>query len=675
MATIEKPHKIMPWHEDVRGTQVLPIIDLDDDVLRVEAGPGTGKTFGLVKRVQRLLHPEGLNLSGDKVLVVAFNRVIAKQLHKEIEKGLENIPHNGNPEIQTIHALCLKVIGSEFRIILPHEREAMIYDVLVEFAQIRRKYRKYDNAEQALKNHEAGHNREIELWQAVQRWLTRHHAQLISELPSLLLDKIQGGDFSDEIYSHVIVDEFQDLTPGEQKLVYKFKASSGKLLALGDPRQSIYHFRGNDKDGLSKIENLITPAGSPIRNITMTECQRCPQDIVTAANQLMGLYDSKPMIPGNQNNANLHVVVWKSYEAESKGMAKAIVDNIRAHPKANGHLTHLAMVTRRQFGYRLREDIKRIDPSLKVDLSFSESLLESWTVREAFIFFCLLFDPDAPTWRAWLGYKNSSDGKKYKAPNRNAGAYLKILSMHSDLINDVVVQQIAREIKKPIGSGGENIWARAKRYVELKTQMRWDGIEPLSLLEEIFNADRWGGNLVADSEIAKLDMELILTKSCGICREIQTVGRIIGAKEQLKEVARRLRYQIATREPFLPEENSDIQVSTLWGAKGVTADHVYVIGLCNEAIPGTRREEYPGSDNDFKEEQRRLFYVSITRSKKTLVLSRANSITPNQAKKLGFDVNGTGQFRVVLNMSTFLRDIIKYLPEYVKGEDWPGCST
>ena len=71
---------IMPWHENIRGTQVFPIIDLDDNIIRVEAGPGTGKTFGLIRRVQRILHPLGLNVPGGRVLVVAFNRVIAKQL-------------------------------------------------------------------------------------------------------------------------------------------------------------------------------------------------------------------------------------------------------------------------------------------------------------------------------------------------------------------------------------------------------------------------------------------------------------------------------------------------------------------------------------------------------------------------------------------------------------------
>jgi superfamily I DNA/RNA helicase len=52
-------------------------------------------------------------------------------------------------------------------------------------------------------------------------------------------------------------------------------------------------------------------------------------------------------------------------------------------------------------------------------------------------------------------------------------------------------------------------------------------------------------------------------------------------------------------------------VATLWGAKGVTAEHVYILGVCEEGIPGERRDEYPGTEADYMEEQRRLFYVSI----------------------------------------------------------------
>ncbi|MCK4731291.1 MAG: DEAD/DEAH box helicase, partial [Methanophagales archaeon] len=339
-------------------------------------------------------------------------------------------------------------------------------------------------------------------------------------------------------------------------------------------------------------------------------------------------------------------------------MAKAIVDNIHAHPQDNDHLAHLAMVTRRHFGYMLREEIYKLDPNLKIDLSFSESLLETWAVREAFLYFCLLVDPDAPTWRAWLGYQNSADGKNFKAPKRNADAYLKFLTAFNDEITEAAVQQLANNPTKPAGKGGSKLWERAKRFVELKRQLQWEGEEALSLLKEIFDANRWDVDQSPEPETVRLDMELLLTKACDICQELQSDNLESTAQEQLKEVARRLRYQIATREPFVPDETSDLQVATMWGAKGVTADHVYVIGLCEEAIPGTRREEYPGTDSEFMEEQQRLFYVTITRSKKTLVLSRAKSIARGQAKQLGLQVSGGNIHRADLNMSPFLRVII-----------------
>lgn len=191
--------------------------------------------------------------------------------------------------------------------------------------------------------------------------------------------------------------------------------------------------------------NLLGSSADTIADIAMTECHRCPKDIVQSANRLMGLYSAQAMTSKSKVAANIHVVVWKSVEAEAKGMAKRIIGNIAAHPqdpKKKTHLGHLAMVTRRDFGYMLRREIFALDPKLKVDLSFSEGLLESWASREAFLYFCLLVDPDPPTWRAWLGYQNSVDGQKYKAPCRNADAYLKFLSACNDAITCVTVEDL-----------------------------------------------------------------------------------------------------------------------------------------------------------------------------------------------------------------------------------------
>lgn len=653
-----------PWLEDVEGEQVPQIIERDADIILVEAGPGTGKTYGLARRVQRILHPDGLNVPGKKVLVVAFNRVIAKQLSQEINDCLKNSPHVSEPVIRTVHALCLELLGGNLRILLPHEEEAMIYDVLCKYEKLKSMYKNYRHAKQAFHYHVAKLEDHFQLGQAADEWIIQHDAQLIGDLPSHLGDRLKGGDFSDNTYQHIIVDEFQDLTPGEKELFLELRGERGKLVALGDPRQSIYAFRGNDPEGLNKISKL--PASS--KKISMTECRRCPAEIVEAANRLMGLYETEPMVPTSKISPNTHVVYWKSEISEAKGMAKAIVENIEANPEDDHHL---AMVTRRQFGYWLREQIHKLNPDLKIDLSFSESLLETWTVREAFLYFCLMADPDSPTWRAWLGYKNSDNGTEFKPTKRNADAYLKFLDECKDKITVMEIEQLANSSKQPPGTGGKNLWNRAKRFVELKKKLQWNGEDALAFLNEVFDTNKWGGEQSPDPETSRLDMELLLSKAVDIYQKLE--DRILTEHQKLMKVALGLRYQIATREPFLPDEESDLQVATLWGAKGVTADHVYVIGLCNETMPGTPRDDYPLRDEDYFKEQKRLFYVSITRSRRTLVLSRSKTIPNGRAKQLGLSTSKGNQHRRFLKMSRYLRDIIKFLPRAQKGEEWDGC--
>lgn len=350
------------WNEGVLGTQVPPLINLDAETIRCVAGPGSGKTFGLVRRVERILHPGGLGADGYNVLVVAFNRVIARQLREEIHARLEAFDYKHEPVIRTIHALCVEVIGEKLRMLLPHEVDALIYDVLQEYPAVAALFDNFYEAGQALRHHEAGHVDHLVLWQAAQKWLVRHKAHLVSDLPRLLLERLKGGDFPEQGYDYVIVDEFQDLTPGEQELMFRLRRSGGQLVALGDPRQSIYKFRGNDPQGLARIEMHLGAGGSVV-DVRITECQRCPKPIVVAANQLMALSGVEAMVPISKTAANIHVVTWRRPEAEAAGMAVAIVKSIKAHSGDR----HLAMVTRRQFGYWLRDKIAELDPSCELN--------------------------------------------------------------------------------------------------------------------------------------------------------------------------------------------------------------------------------------------------------------------------------------------------------------------
>jgi superfamily I DNA/RNA helicase len=657
---------VEPWNEGVEGDAPLQLINSDARTIRVQAGPGTGKTFGLGRRVQRIVHRDGLAVPGSSVLIVAFNRVIARDLRSDIEQCIADSPHDGEPVISTVHALCLQVIGTPLRLLLPHERTCMLYDILEAHPDVLETYSRKDKADQALHEHEAKLTDHLALWQAAQRWLTRHAANLISDLPGLLLDKIKTGDYIGAKYEHVIVDEFQDLTPGEQLLFMGLRQPDGFFVALGDAKQSIYRFRGNDREGLSKLEQL--DPGATVTDIPIEECRRCPAPMVDAANKLMALYPP-PMAPASSAQANTHVVYWTTPQAEAKGMARCIVDNVRAHPDDR----HLAMVTRRRFGYLLRDEIKALDGELTVDLSFSESLLETWPVREAFLFFCLFAAPDAASWRGWLGYKNPGADGNFKAQSRNAPAYLRFLESCGDVITIDHIEKLASENRmKSRGQGGANLWDRANRFLSVRAEIAIDDDDTASdVVSKIFDSELWNAS---SSDATNLDMGLLGAKALGILEELMGSAPTATRDRHLETLAQRLRYMIATREPFETDEDHDLQVTTLWGAKGVTADHVYILGLCGEALPGDRRIDYAGTEEEYREEQRRLFYVSITRSKNTLVLSRANRIRPGEAQQLGLSVGSTSWHWADLSMSPFLRDIIDVLPAAVSGDEWTGCN-
>src|SRR3546814_8904973 len=168
--------------------------------------------------------------------------------------------------------------------LLPHEVEAMLYDVRHQhdtFASW-----KFDELSQALRDAEAGHQDNHALVAAVRGWLTLHKAKLVGDLPNELVLALKGGDLADTRFTHVLVDEFQDLTASEQELVTRLVEDGGTLVALGDPRQSIYAFRGNDRLGLDSLGELT---GSDVIDLPMTECQRCPGEVVSAATALMAL--------------------------------------------------------------------------------------------------------------------------------------------------------------------------------------------------------------------------------------------------------------------------------------------------------------------------------------------------------------------------------------------------
>src|SRR5688500_17252018 len=99
-----EPKKV-GWSDGIAGP-TLEIAGSDESPLRVLAGPGTGKSFALMRRVMRLLES---GISPESILVSTFTRTAAKDLADELSKlavlGSEDV------KADTLHALCFGILS------------------------------------------------------------------------------------------------------------------------------------------------------------------------------------------------------------------------------------------------------------------------------------------------------------------------------------------------------------------------------------------------------------------------------------------------------------------------------------------------------------------------------------------------------------------------------------
>ena len=224
------------------------------------------------------------------------------------------------------------------------------------------------------------------------------------------------------------------------------------------------------------------------------------------------------------------------------------------------------------------------------------------------------------------------------------------------------------------GEGGTRIWDRARRFVVLRDSLPENVSSPRVLIESIFDGI-WWGSYQHLTEIDLLDLESLKNAALGLLADVeQSEPSSQDPGTLLRQTARSFRQQIAAREPFVTADRVDVPIHTLWGGKGLTADHVYMIGVCDEAIPGMYDESYPGTENEFIQEQQRLMYVSITRPRKSLVISRPMKVRRGDAKRLGLKARRGDQQWLTLQMSSFMRSILRWLPDAVAGDSWGGID-
>jgi DNA helicase-2/ATP-dependent DNA helicase PcrA len=221
----------VPWNTDLAGVH-LAIAAYPNSPLRVLAGPGTGKTFAMMRRVARLLEA---GVAPGEILAVTYTRTAAHDLVDKLTNL--GVPGANQVSAKTLHSLSFSILGRAAvfqatgrvpRPLLKCEFEMLVNDLKQAFGG-KRAVRKLIEAFEAywarLQHHTPGWPAapvEQQFDTALKSWLRFHKAMLVGELIPIAHDFVRNNPGHPDIpvYTQVLVDESLQPEKRPQSLIF-----------------------------------------------------------------------------------------------------------------------------------------------------------------------------------------------------------------------------------------------------------------------------------------------------------------------------------------------------------------------------------------------------------------------------------------------------------------------
>lgn len=621
-------------------------------IIRVVAGPGTGKSFGLNRRVARLLE-QGQNPR--KILAVTFTRTAAQDLKNEIQ----SIGIDGSEDVvaKTLHSFCFGLLnkrniiektGRFPRPMLEFEQKPMMYDIDGSFGTFREKQKRLQAFEAAwarLQSEEPGFPKEAidrRFEQEVLAWLKSHKAMLFGEMIIETLHYLRDNPMCVERreFEHILVDEYQDLNKAEQAVI-DLLASGSDLAIIGDDDQSIYSFKYANPEGIREFPNTHPSCNA----IDFDHCRRCPKRVVAMASRLISHNTNRTLgdlhaFDKNQDGS-VEIVQWESLDAEIMGISEKVQQDISRGSICPEDVLILAPV--RKIGYKIRDAL--VSQGVNAKSYFRESAIHSDELKYNFALLTLLANPqDMVSLRYLLGFGDSTcRTKSYKHLHDYA-------TENSMATIDVLEKCAAGILSIPYISSLVKQFGRIKeKLVILQSAAETDEDEFVSLL--------------APDTPENSDFRNILVEAITVANNDREEDVDAWLHDIYKYAVEKISY------PDNTSEHDHVRIMSFHASKGLSAKYVVVMSAIDELIPRIDEDGTTSVERQI-EEQRRLFYVAITRCKSSnggypgkLIISSFVGLPGNEA--LGINIPASAYSWREVSASRFIRDFEDTAPATV----------
>ncbi|MEW5948821.1 MAG: UvrD-helicase domain-containing protein [Thermodesulfobacteriota bacterium] len=314
--------------------------------LLIVAGPGTGKTRTITHRIAYLLSRH--IAQPEEILAVTFTNKAAEEMRDRLTSLIKDSNILKELTIKTFHALCLDILKRDggpvgvkkpFTILTGADRDYLIKGLLPSDCNLRKVGEAISRAKQDLVFPKDGRQdmagdtpRDLfgRIYEAYQRALDEAHLLDFEDLIFKAVRLLEGHEAIREKYQErfrfISVDEYQDINYAQYRLIRLMAPSTHDLCVIGDPDQAIYGFRGSSVRYFHKFQEDYPTA----RVLCLEQNYRSTETILRASRQVMGEGDVREGLwSGIQGTRWLTIAQLPTEKAEAEFVVKSIETEVR----------------------------------------------------------------------------------------------------------------------------------------------------------------------------------------------------------------------------------------------------------------------------------------------------------------------------------------------------------
>jgi DNA helicase II / ATP-dependent DNA helicase PcrA len=598
--------------------QQLEAVQATEGPVLILAGAGSGKTRVITYRVVHLV--EGVGVRPDSILAVTFTNKAADQMKFRVRNLLQG-SRSGDPLISTFHSFCVRLLRREIHE-LGYSRDFTIYDDSDQMQVVKASMKELKVDEKIVsartiqsrissaKNHGKSPDKLTEeSWEASWEFTAavfRDYDKRLKksnalDFDDLLIKSVEIFDKSPEIanrysarYPYVMVDEYQDTNRQQYRLVRHLTSTHSNVCVVGDEDQSIYSWRGADIQNILSFEKDYPS----VRVIRLEQNYRSTKTILAAASAVVANNEMrKGKSLWTQNPPGERITYMEASDSDEEAMftAEKILGYQKSRPDAR-----IAVLYRTNFLSRVMEEkLRRYN--LKYRIAGGFSFYERAEIKDMIGYLTIALNPQDSV--HVLRVINS--------PARGIG------KSTTDTLQDIAVE---RET---------SVWGAIKIAIE-EQRFPTRTIRALESFHQMVESFIQGAPDLSNAQL--LEKIVTATKYVEMLHEegteeamnrVENIRELLTAAEESQERGEQLRdfldHAALVSDQDSYDEQAPITLMTLHTAKGLEFPVVFIMGLEEGLFPHSRSI----GDANQLEEERRLFYVGMTRAEEKLYLSSA----------------------------------------------------